>query len=380
MVPSNKNILIINFDFCLEAGGIQNTAYLLAVELSKYANIFTLCPADGNIPISHGIKGYKSKFSISKGERVEYTNDAISIAENLHLQYKINYVLCVHYAYSKPAYCLKKKYRVPYGVLVHGNEVMTPSISQLFHEPSLFKSLFSRCLLLSTSTQIFANTQFTKGLVKKACINKSINIVQPPVDIENTAISAPSATKRVNKSMLTICRLVERKGIQLVLESLQDVVKVIPDIKYIIAGTGDYEKTLKGLVSKYRLEDYVEFKGRVTEEEKSRLLAECDLFVMPSFKISSAREVEGYGVCFLEANLFGKFVISSFSGGIPEAIKNNVTGFLVKEHDVNGITDAILKFYGGSFHFNPHDCVQWAWDHHISKIAKQYWNIISKVI
>lgn len=376
----NKNIIIISFDFCLEAGGIQNTAYLLAVELAKYANVFTLCPADGNTPDHSGVKALKSRYAISKGERFDYTKEAIEIAEKVHLQNTIHYVLCVHYAYSQPAYYLKKKYNIPYGILVHGNEVMHPTISQLSHHPGLVKSLLIRCKLLSYSTQIFANTNYTKKLAKNTCLIKNIFVVQPPVDIENIIIPENSSNKVKNKVLLTICRLVERKGIQLVIKSLPRVIKSIPDIKYIVAGTGEYEEILKALVSENKLEKYVEFKGRVTEAEKSTLLSECGLFIMPSFMIKSAREVEGYGVSFLEANLFGKFVISSFTGGVPEAIKSNVTGFLVEECDVEGISKAILRFYDDSFSYNPSDCVQWAMDHHISKIAKQYWDIIVKVI
>lgn len=374
-----NNVLIINFDFCLEAGGIQNTAYLLAVELAKYANVFTLCPADGNAPDHSGVKTLKSRYAISKGERLDYTKEAIEIAEKLHLQNTIHYVLCIHYAYSQPAYYLKKKYKIPYGILVHGNEVMQPSISKLLCSPSLIKSLIIRCKLLNYTTQIFANTNYTKKLVKKTCFNNNIYVVQPPVDIEKICVPNNIQKQRKNKILLTVCRLVERKGIQFVIKSLPSVIKSIPDIKYIVAGTGEYENSLKELVSKYKLEKYVEFRGRVTETEKSTLLSECGLFIMPSFKIASARQVEGYGVSFLEANLFGKFVISSYTGGVPEAIINGVTGFLVEECDIEGISKAILKFYDDSFVYNPKDCIQWAHEHHISNIAKQYWDHIVNV-
>lgn len=375
----NKNVLILSYDFCLETGGIQNTSYLLTEELTKYANIYTICPSDGNAPNFLGSNSIKSRYANTPKEKRLFDKESIEIAENLHNQYTINYVLCLHYAFAKPAFFLQKKYHVPYGILTHGNEVMSISLNDLLKNPrSRIRQLFTRNRLLSNASQLFSNTDYTRGLVMKLCKNNNIYVVQPPVDIKNN--SNLQHSKEKSKVLLSICRIVERKGIQFVIQALTIVIKQIPDLQYIIAGTGEYEKSLKSLVKKCNLEKHVQFIGQVSEESKHKLLSECGLFIMPSYMIKKAHQVEGFGVSFLEANNYGKFVISSRSGGIPEAIKENITGFLVDECDIEGIANAILRFYDDSFQYDPNDCIQWAQDHHISKIAKQYWDLISVII
>lgn len=85
-----NNLLIISYDFCLEAGGIQNTSYLLAEEFTKYMNVYTLCPADGHIPNIERIKSFRSCYKNTPQERNDYTKDAIDIVENLHIDYHAN--------------------------------------------------------------------------------------------------------------------------------------------------------------------------------------------------------------------------------------------------------------------------------------------------
>lgn len=373
-----KNLLIISYDFCLEAGGIQNTSYLLAEEFTKFMNVYTLCPADGHIPNVEKIKSYRSRYNNTQQERNDYAKDANDIVEKIHLEYHLDYVLVLVWNYSEPAYRLKEKYGVPYGVLTHGNEVMSFSLKNYLQHPRSYVKLWlKRKRLLNKATHIFSNTNYTKELVLNITKETSIYVVHPPI---NLVPKSKSISQNKNKVILSVGRIVERKGFQNVIKALPYIIKHIPDIQYIIAGTGKYESELHELVKKMHLENYVNIKGRVSEKEKEELLSNCGLFVMPSFVIKGEMEVEGFGVAFLEANINGKFVISSLSGGIPEAIKEGITGFLVPENDIIGLSNAILKFYSDSFHYCPKDCVDWAMEHHISNITKQYYNIICNKI
>lgn len=373
-----KNLLIISNNFCLEAGGIQNTSYLLAEEFTKYMNVFTFCPADGKIPNNKSIKSFRSRFTFTAKHQSEFNKDAIAFIEQIHLKYHISYVLVPALDYSKPACYINNKYGVPYGILTHGNEVMAITFKDFLRHPrSLFKHLLRRKYFLSNATHIFSNTDYTKELVKKITTNNSIYVINPPINyIPNNKII--TETKR--KLVLSLGRIIERKGFQNVIKALPYVIKQIPDIKYVVAGTGKYESELHELVKKMHLENNVIFKGRVSEEEKEELLSSCGLFIMPSFAIKGKREVEGFGISFIEANVHGKFVIASISGGIPEAVKDGATGFLVPENDILGLSNAILKFYSDSFHYCPKECVDWAMERHISNITKQYYNIICEKI
>ena len=373
-----KNLLIISYDFCLEAGGIQNTSYLLAEELSKYMKVFTFCPADGHIPEMPSVLSYQSKY-INKGkDKPLYEKEAQNILGDIHLRYHIDYVLVPIYTYAKPAVYLKRKYGVPYGVMTHGNEVMHWSAGYILEHPrSRLRSLYARWNSLRLASQVFSNTDYTKELVKNIIGNKIIYVINPPMGTFPEYVDIPQDQSYV---ILSIGRLVERKGFQNMIKAMPKILKSLPNIKYLVCGSGDYELELRKLVQSLNLEQSVIFNGRISEEVKEDLLSRCDLLVMPSFEIKKDFQVEGFGIALIEANAHGKFVISSLSGGIPEAVKENETGFLVEENDVEDLAKAVLKYYNPNFSYDPGVCIDWAKKRHISVIAKQYFDVISAVI
>ncbi len=146
-----------------------------------------------------------------------------------------------------------------------------------------------------------------------------------------------------NKILLTITRLVRRKGIDRVIKALSNVVEKHPDLVYMIVGDGPEKEYLNGLVSQNKLEKYVYFRGKVPYSELNDYYNLCDVFVMPSRTIEP--DVEGFGIVFLEAGACSKPVIGTFSGGIPDAIAHGKTGLLVEETDINQLSEAILRLF-----------------------------------
>jgi phosphatidylinositol alpha-1,6-mannosyltransferase len=142
------------------------------------------------------------------------------------------------------------------------------------------------------------------------------------------------------KVLLTITRLVSRKGIDTVLASLPSVIEKYPDIIYLVVGDGDYKEALKDIVDRYNLGNYVRFTGKIPHKNLISYYNLCDVFVMPSK--TELPDVEGFGLVFLEANACGKPVIGSKSGGIPSAIKHKETGLLVEEQNPEELKNAIF--------------------------------------
>lgn len=377
MDNNKKNLLIISYDFCLEAGGIQNTSYLLAEELLKYINVYTLSPANGNMPCLPNVRSFRCKYARNSIQRKLYDKESVVMVETIHQKYKIDYILLPDYNYALPALNLFKKYGVPYGVMTHGNDVMKYTLKFLLEHPrSHAKMFFERKKILNNATHVFSNTEFTKSLVKQITSNRNIHVINPPISM----IPQNIGSFQKGNTIISIGRLVERKGYQNVIKALSQVVERCPDVKYIICGKGEYEAELKSLVKNLHLEKVVIFKGRISEEEKTQILSKCSLLIMPSFVIKDERQVEGFGIALIEANAYGKFVISSRSGGIPEAVKENETGFLVEENNIKDIADAIIRFFDSDFQYCPNKCLEWARKRHISIIAQQYYDIISQVI
>ena len=106
-------------------------------------------------------------------------------------------------------------------------------------------------------------------------------------------------------------------------------------MNYRIAG--GYISELEKIISSLNLNDCIQFCGKISEEEKIREIKDCDVFVMPCYEIPSEREVEGFGIVYLEANSLGKFVIAGNCGGVSEVLIEGVTGYLVDGKDPAGV-------------------------------------------
>ena len=143
--------------------------------------------------------------------------------------------------------------------------------------------------------------------------------------------------------LLTVANLVKRKGIDTVLRAL-NILKDEFDFKYYVIGKGPEEKNLKNLARELGLQDKVFFLGEL-DEEKFKYYKICDIFLMPSKFLKEERSFEGFGIVFLEASFFKKFLIGAKTGGIPEAIKDGETGILIEDPDDYKKLSEIIRDY-----------------------------------
>ena len=90
-------------------------------------------------------------------------------------------------------------------------------------------------------------------------------------------------------------------------------------------------------------------------------------------------EVEGFGIVYIEANMYGKFVIGTREGGIPDAILNNKTGILIKSQDKDPIVKTLKQLYDADFKYDPNDCLEWAKKMDVNIIAQQYMKEINNI-
>ena len=83
------------------------------------------------------------------------------------------------------------------------------------------------------------------------------------------------------------------------------------------------------------------FLGQITDDDKWAWLELCDIFIMPSRNING--DYEGFGIVYLEANLAGKPVIAGDSGGVRDAVINNINGLLVNPENAQEIAAVVIK-------------------------------------
>jgi phosphatidylinositol alpha-1,6-mannosyltransferase len=234
----------------------------------------------------------------------------------------------------------KKVLGLPFVVYAHGNEIL-----------ALRESTWKRPTeALCAASSVFANSRYTAELVQDLGVDRHrIRILHPGCDIQTFQPRPPSAELRerllgnrlARPLLLTVGNLVERKGHDMVIRTVAELAQHLPDLRYLIVGVGPAKQYLETLAAELRVQDRVIFVGRVADQQLPNYYALCDVFVMPSRLRDTAHDVEGFGLVFLEANACGKPVVAGRSGGIPDAVVDGETGYLVNPESAPEIAAAI---------------------------------------
>jgi phosphatidylinositol alpha-1,6-mannosyltransferase len=190
---------------------------------------------------------------------------------------------------------------------------------------------------------VFVITEFVANRLREFGVAPDkMRMVYPAVDPQRfRPLDIPRQDGQ--RVLLSVTRLVERKGLDQVIRALPQVLATCPGVQYWITGEGPMRTRWEELVQSMGLQDRVRFLGRVPEDELVELYNRCDVFLMPSRECQDSGHVEGFGIVFLEANACGKPVIGGTSGGMPEAIEEGKTGLLVDPEYIHGLAKAILR-------------------------------------
>ena len=126
--------------------------------------------------------------------------------------------------------------------------------------------------------------------------------------------------------------------------ALRNMKQIYPNIIYTCIGYGEEEENIKKLVNELDLRGQVIFLKDITDDFKNALVAQSNVFVMPS--IIYKKSVEGFGIAYVEAAQYGIPSIGGEDGGASDAIKDNETGIICDGNDLEEIyssIDLILK-------------------------------------
>jgi phosphatidylinositol alpha-1,6-mannosyltransferase len=145
--------------------------------------------------------------------------------------------------------------------------------------------------------------------------------------------------------ILTLARMVHRKGHDLVIRALADIHRRIPDAVYVVGGTGadGYLEYLRGVAEASGVSHAVRFLGSVESADLPALYSTSNVYVMASRALEGDSNFEGFGVTYLEANACGIPVIGADTGGVADAIVDGQTGFLIPPDDVPALADRLHR-------------------------------------
>jgi len=237
---------------------------------------------------------------------------------------------------------LRNWLKLPFVVFAAGNEILDV-IEEKWPKPML---------ALQTADRVVAISRYTASFVERAGVDPSrIEIVYPGYDtsrfrpLENGLELRQKLLggRYKDQVILTVGNLVARKGHDTTIRALPRLLQRVPDVTYLIVGDGPYRNQLETLATEMGVRKRVIFAGRLADEDLAELYALCDVFVMPSRAQLDEKDVEGFGIVFLEASACAKPVIGGRSGGVPEAIVDGVTGLLVDPNDPDELSAAIAR-------------------------------------
>jgi len=234
--------------------------------------------------------------------------------------------------------------KIKYSVILHGMDFS-------FATKTKRKQFITR-LILKNSQNIICVNSYTAKLVKEFLgknYENKITVVNPGINSKLRIKNEKLRMKLFNKYnledkvvLLTVGRLVKRKGVDMVLESLPHVIKKIPNLIYIIIGKGSQLSMINEQCSILKLNNNVIVITDADDEEKNAWYNLADIFIMPARNINN-NDFEGFGIVYLEANMHRLPVIAGNSGGVRDAVVDGINGLLVNPKDINDIQNAIIK-------------------------------------
>jgi len=172
--------------------------------------------------------------------------------------------------------------------------------------------------------------------------------IAPGIDTEHFApIDSSSLRESLGlgekKVIVSVGRLVHRKGQDRLIESMRAIVQEVSTAHLLLIGEGPYRQHLQALVRKYALDDHISFIGRIQYADLPRYICIGEIFAMPSRSRFCGLEVEGLGIVYLEASACGLPVIAGASGGAPDAVIDGTTGVVVDGLDSAAIAVAAIN-------------------------------------
>lgn len=207
--------------------------------------------------------------------------------------------------------------------------------------PRLFgKRVYSK--LFDSIDSVQAISAYGKDqLIGLGCPKELISIQPMGIHLDRFPFQERKYFPGSKLKLLTVGRLVEKKGIEYGLRAAAGLVDLGINFEYLVAGDGPLRHNLERLASKLGIDSRVRFLGPVERTEVIRLYLESHVFLLPSVTAHNGDQ-EGLPVVILEALATGMPVVSTEHAGIPEVIRDSVSGFLVPEKDSRALVEKIV--------------------------------------
>lgn len=322
--------VVVTSDFPPNRGGIERYMSSLATALRAWGDVVVVAPREPGCDALDAASPYRViryRKTRSRALRfLEIFRIAVAAFRALRLVPDRQVIASSWIRSGIACAMLPRRARGPMAILAHGSEVIS---QRGFARLALMRWTFAR------ADAVVANSAFTQRLLAER------GVTTCAVVYCGTGLQAVERSETRHPTVLSVCRLIRRKGIDRTIQALPAVVARVPDLRYEVVGAGPELPSLLQLVRRLRLENHVRFLGQVEEGELVRAYARASCFVLPAR--NAGGDVEGFGIVYLEAAIAGVPAIGGRGCGAEEAIEDGKTGILVDGDYPEQIAAAILQ-------------------------------------
>jgi phosphatidylinositol alpha-1,6-mannosyltransferase len=229
---------------------------------------------------------------------------------------------------------------IPYVCYVHGEDLETAQSSR--------EQYFICGQVIKRAKTIICNSQNSANIVAKfgAQAAAKTQVLHPGVDSdlfvpEQRNEKSLTSLNWINKRIvLTVGRLQARKGQDMMIKAIPEILKTVPNFLYAIVGDGEELDALVKLSAELKVDQHIQFLRGITDEQMIECYQQCDLFILPNRTIDN--DIEGFGMVLVEAQSCGKPVIAGDSGGTKETMLLGESGVIIDATQPSNIASTVV--------------------------------------
>lgn len=360
--PSSNpiRILLITRNLPPLVGGMERLHHHIFLELSKQYEVAVAGPIGCESYLHAGIQ--INTFHTSP--KSIFVAQSIHTAWHLGKKFHPDLVVCGSGATSIAGLLIARRLKVPFITFLHGLDIVASHF--------LYRKLFLPAIRAS-DTVIAISKHTAKLCMEHGVSPEKIKILHPGVQMPTKdQLGTGDFRKKIgapDKSiLLSVGRIAERKGlIEFIINCMPDLVSSDPNIVFIIVGSEAQDALnansgmltkLNETITRMNLQSNVKLLGKLDENELIQAYNASQLFVFPVLDLPG--DVEGFGMVAIEAAAHGLATVAFATGGVPDAVSDGVSGYLVEPGNYQKLTQTILKYLSNETTFNKVDCQQFA--------------------
>ncbi|NJL62951.1 MAG: colanic acid biosynthesis glycosyltransferase WcaL [Methylacidiphilales bacterium] len=196
--------------------------------------------------------------------------------------------------------------------------------------------------LFSKGDLFLANCDFFRQrAIKLGCEERKIIVHGSGIDCDRFAFKPRYLSCDRQIRIVTVGRLIEKKGIEYSIHAVAEILNNYPNIEYNIIGEGYLKEYFQQIINEFCVEEKIHLLGWKNQQEIIEVLDNSHIFIAPSVTAKDGNQDAPVNT-LKEAMAMGLPVIGTYHGGIPELVEDGISGFLVPERDASAIANKIL--------------------------------------